>query len=223
MIGVVIPAHNEAAQIGACVSAAKIASCHSGLLNEPVEILVVLDHCTDTTGKIATDNGAAIIEISACNVGAARAAGAAWLVSRRARWLAFTDADTLVSPGWLMHQLALGADAVCGTVGVADWSMHGENAPFLREYFANTYTDADGHRHIHGANLGVCANAYQKAGGFASIACSEDVALVKALEASGAKISWSAAPRVTTSARRDARARGGFGDTCACRRRPLTQ
>ena len=34
-----------------------------------------------------------------------------------------------------------------------------------------------------------------------------------ALQASGARIAWSAAPRVTTSARRDAKARGGFGDT----------
>jgi hypothetical protein len=29
----------------------------------------------------------------------------------------------------------------------------------------------------------------------------------------GARIAWSAGPRVTTSARTDARARGGFGDT----------
>jgi hypothetical protein len=36
---------------------------------------------------------------------------------------------------------------------------------------------------------------------------------VKALEANGARFAWSARPRVFTSARTDARARGGFGDT----------
>ncbi|HUD32119.1 MAG TPA: glycosyltransferase family 2 protein, partial [Variovorax sp.] len=66
---------------------------------------------------------------------------------------------------------------------------------------------------IHGANLGVSAEAYERVGGFRPLACSEDVALVEALQASGARIAWSAAPRVTTSARADARARGGFGDT----------
>ncbi|MEO5934637.1 MAG: hypothetical protein ABIQ08_13950, partial [Duganella sp.] len=42
---------------------------------------------------------------------------------------------------------------------------------------------------------------------------SEDVALVAALERCGARFAWSSAPRVVTSARRDARAGGGFGDT----------
>ena len=128
-------------------------------------------------------------------------------------WLAFTDADTLVAPEWLVHQLALNADVVCGTVGVEDWAAHHENATVLRQHFARIYMDADGHHHIHGANLGVSADAYRKAGGFLPIACSEDVALVAALSATGARIAWSAAPRVITSARTDTRARGGFGDT----------
>ncbi|MET0319959.1 MAG: glycosyltransferase, partial [Duganella sp.] len=133
-----------------------------------------------------------------------------------ARWLSFTDADTCVSPNWLLAQLAeaaRGADAVCGTVAVDDWSHHHADAGLLHQHFQRSYTDADGHRHIHGANLGVSAAAYRHAGGFAPLACSEDVALVEALERCGASVAWSAAPRVTTSARRDARARGGFGDT----------
>jgi hypothetical protein len=41
----------------------------------------------------------------------------------------------------------------------------------------------------------------------------EDVALVDALMASGASITLSVAPRVTTSARLDHRAPAGFGET----------
>jgi hypothetical protein len=146
-------------------------------------------------------------------VGRARAAGAEAMLEAGARWLAFTDADTFVSPGWLVDQLTQQADAVCGSIGIDDWTQHGAHADFLKAHFARTYTDADGHAHVHGANLGVSAEAYRLAGGFQPLACGEDVALVRALQASGARIAWSAAPRVTTSARTDARARGGFGDT----------
>lgn len=153
------------------------------------------------------------LPLQARNVGVARAAGAALLLAQGARWLAFTDADTRVSPAWLATQLSLGSDAVCGSIAVDDWSPHPQHGAQLAAHFADTYTDADGHGHIHGANLGVSADAYTRAGGFPPLACSEDVALVQALQRSGARIAWSAAPRVATSARRDARARGGFGDT----------
>jgi hypothetical protein len=74
------------------------------------------------------------------------------------------------------------------------------------------YQAQDGHRHIHGANLGVSAEAYRRAGGFEPLACDEDVQLVRQLERCGATIAWSHRPQVLTSARLDSRARGGFGD-----------
>ena len=213
MIGIVVPAHNEEAHIGAALQALRLAAQHPALLGEQVEMLVVLDSCTDATGAIAHAQDIATLALSVRNVGQARATGAASLLAKGARWLAFTDADTIVSPEWLMRQLELDADVVCGSIGVDDWSAHGAQAGAIRDHFARTYHDVDGHRHIHGANLGVSAEAYLRAGGFQALACSEDVALVEALQASGARIAWSAAPRVSTSARADARARGGFGDT----------
>jgi glycosyltransferase involved in cell wall biosynthesis len=213
MIGIVVPAHNEESDIGDTVAALRRAAAHPALQGEKVEVLVVLDSCSDATGAIARFGGARTLAVDACNVGRARAAGADRLLAEGVRWLAFTDADTRVSPEWLVRQLELGADVVCGSIGVDDWSVHGTYADALRGHFARTYTDADGHRHIHGANLGVSAEAYVRAGGFPALACSEDVALVEALQATGARIAWSAAPRVSTSARHDARARGGFGDT----------
>ena len=115
-----------------------------------------------------------------------------------------------IAPDWLSVQLSLGSDAVCGMVAVHDWGSYGER---MRSHFEATYTDADGHQHIHGANLGVSAQAYRDAGGFQPLVSSEDVALVRALHACGALIAWSAAPRVVTSARRVFRAPGGFGAT----------
>jgi len=213
MLGIVIPAHNEQDFIGACLAAVNKAAACPRLESEPVEVMVVLDHCMDDTETIALHHGADVLRVQRRNVGAARALGAEALLARGARWLAFTDADTRVTPDWLAEQLALQADAVCGTVAVDDWSPHLDYAERLREHFARTYFDVENHRHIHGANLGVSAEAYLRAGGIRHLACSEDVAFVQSLQDCGARIAWSAKPRVSTSARRDGRAAGGFADT----------
>ena len=171
---------------------------------------MVLDSCTDKSHAIASRSNVTILTGDLRNVGAARALGADYCLERKARWLAFTDADTVVSPGWLANQLQQGCDAVCGTVHVENWEDH---ASSIRQHFNAVYSDLDGHGHIHGANLGVSADAYLRAGGFLPLACSEDVALVEALQKCGASIAWSAVPRVMTSARKDFRCAGGFGAT----------
>jgi len=222
MIGVAIPAHNEEACLPDCLAALLRAAGHPGLAGEPVTACVVLDACDDASRAVVerhqrlfAASGCVLdyLEIAARQVGAARAAGARHLLARDARWLAFTDADTRVWPGWLAAQLGLDADVVCGSVAVDDWTPHAALASLVHCHFSASYQDRDGHRHIHGANLGVSAAAYQAAGGFANVTCHEDVLLVQALEKMGARFAWSAQPRVTTSARIDARARGGFGDT----------
>jgi len=215
MIGVAIPVHNEEQYLRACLASVRMAASHPALMAEEVRVVAVLDACTDGSGRIVRTQQIDMLTVDARNVGLARAAGAAYLLQAGARWLAFTDADSVVSHSWLATQLSLGADAVCGTVAVEDWAMHGEGEVqnLLRRRFRATYHDRDQHRHIHGANLGVSATAYQLAGGFTALQCGEDVALVHALMASGAQISWSAAPRVTTSSRFSSKARGGFGDT----------
>ena len=213
MISVVVPAHNEESSIGVCLASILEASGDPFLAQELVTVFVVLDCCTDDTQAIAEGMGAQTVQVSARSVGFARAAGAQAALNAGARWLAFTDGDSHVAPNWLSAQLlhhAQGADAVCGTIAVADWAEYGEK---MRVHFGATYVDRDGHRHIHGANLGVSAQAYQRAGGFEALDSHEDVALVASLEKLGATIAWSAAPRVVTSARPEFRAPGGFGAT----------
>jgi len=208
MIGVVIPAHNEAQLLPHALAAVATAARHRCLLREPVLVVVALDACTDDSESIAVSAGARTVVTPGGNVGAARAAGAELALSAGARWLAFTDADSVVAPDWLAAQLALDSDAVCGTIQVHDWGPQGD---MLRRQHDASYFDADGHQHIHGANLGVSAAAYRRAGGFQPHASSEDVALVRALESAGVLIAWSAVPRVVTSSRRDPRAPAGFG------------
>jgi glycosyltransferase involved in cell wall biosynthesis len=172
-----------------------------------VRVLVVADACTDSTAAIARAHGCSVICIESRNVGMARAAGADWLIRRGARWLCCTDADSRVPENWIEAQLACASDAVCGTVGVDDWHEHPEHVVLA---FRRDYQDRDGHRHIHGANLGVSTSAYRRAGGFPDKVAHEDVGLVHALIGQQANIAWVRDPRVMTSARRLARAPEGF-------------
>ena len=212
MIGIVVPAHNEEKFISICLESVIDAAAHPDLEGESVEVIVVLDACTDQTGRLARELGVTTLDIGARNVGLARQKGACAAIASGARWMAFTDADCVVAGDWLVAQLnaqrVLKADAVCGTVSVSDWGVYGER---MQQHFALTYNDNDGHNHIHGANLGVSVAAYNASGGFTGLVTSEDVALVQALQDSGANIAWSSAPRVVTSSRHDFKAPLGFG------------
>lgn len=210
MIGILIPAHNEEDLLEDCLRAALRAAQHELLGGETVEVLVVLDSCTDRSSEIVGCYPVHSLEIDARNVGQARAAGARFLLDRGVRWISCSDADSRVAHDWLVAQLALGADAVCGTVTVDEWNESFDESAQIR--YHQHYQAREGHRHIHGANLGISADAYRRAGGFEPLACDEDVQLVRQLERSGATIAWSQRPQVRTSTRLDSRARGGFGD-----------
>ena len=184
----------------------------------PVHLLVVADACTDATATVAAANGAAVIAIRARNVGAARAAGMAELLRRTAAadpaavWLATTDADTIVPPGWLRRQLGYadaGWDVVLGTVTVGDWDEH---PPHVPDAFAARYAFGPGpHPHVHGANLGIRASAYRAAGGFRPLRTAEDHALLAAATEAGCAVLQASDIAVQTSGRRQARAPEGFG------------
>ena len=210
MIGVCIPAHNEEKLIADCLHCIFTAASHPDLNGESVKVVLVLDSCQDMTPVIAMKWPVISLETPARNVGKARALGAEYLLKHGARWLAFTDADTCVSSRWLADQLSLQSDVVCGTVEVDDWSDHGKHAKNSQKHFESTYIDNDGHRHVHGANLGISAFHYQRAGGFEPLGCGEDQALVDRLSILGAHIAWSALPRVRTSGRAFSRVKNGF-------------
>jgi glycosyltransferase involved in cell wall biosynthesis len=208
MIGVIVPAHNEESLIGECLEAVNAAACDRALNGEPVVVVVCADACDDATEVIARQHGAIVISTRSCNVGLARAHAAKLALTHKARWIGSTDADSRVPPNWLSAQLAHRADAVCGTVRVNDWGLLGSQ---VIERFCRGYRNANGHRHIHGANIGVSRDAYLAVGGFQAAVAHEDVRLIERLSDAGRRIAWSSSPCVVTSARLDARAPQGFG------------
>jgi glycosyltransferase involved in cell wall biosynthesis len=213
---VVVPAHDEETLLPACLRALRGAA---GTVSIPVHLLVVADACTDQTVAAARASGARVTAIQAHSVGAARAAvvAEALRLTADARpsavWLATTDADTVVPPHWLRRQLryaSQGWDVVLGTIRVADrdWDGHPPHVPAA---FQARYEFGDGpHPHVHGANLGIRASAYRAAGGFRSLRTAEDHALLAAATQAGCAVLQAGDITVRTSARRLARAPGGF-------------
>jgi glycosyltransferase involved in cell wall biosynthesis len=137
-VGVVIPAHNEQDLLPSCLASLRRAA--QALRGTRVHLIVVADACRDRTADIARRGGAAVVTISARNVGSARAAGVREVLRRTAGqdpadvWVATTDADTLVPARWLRQHVRYGDqgwDAVAGTVRVADWSGHHPDVPSL--------------------------------------------------------------------------------------------
>lgn len=217
-VAIVLPVRDEELRLGACLEAIAVARQQ---VEVPAHLVVVLDGCRDASGRIAEAalvEGDLLLRVEHRSVGAARACGAEAAFRALAPlpleriWLANTDADSRVPLDWLGAQLALAADgvaAMAGTVEVEAWDGHPpERVRGYQRFYAQ---DRDGaHPHVHGANLGVRADAYRASGGFAPLATGEDVALWKALGERGwPRVSTRAIP-VITSSRLRGRAPAGF-------------
>ncbi|WP_374754088.1 glycosyltransferase family 2 protein, partial [Streptomyces sp. SM12] len=133
-------------------------------------------------------------------------------------WIACTDADSRVPPGWLLRQARWAAAGWCATVGTV--RPHGwppELDAVVRRH-QGRYRAAlrpDTHPHVHGANLGVRASAYEDAGGFPDVLTGEDRALVAALADAGHRLLRTGSCPVATSARLTPRAVHGYGHDLA--------
>ncbi|MCF7749825.1 glycosyltransferase [Bacillus subtilis subsp. subtilis] len=209
MIAAIVPAHNEERLIGRCLQALQAAARHRALGGEAVMIVVALDRCSDATAAICRRLEVQTVRVDAGCVGIARAVASDYALARGARWIGCTDADSRVPADWLARQVQCGASAFCGVVTVDDWLDY---APAVQQHFLAGEQMRDGHPHVHGANMGFSASAYRDSGGFLPLATGEDVALIAAIQTSGAHIARLAAPQVVTSARRHARAGHGFCD-----------
>lgn len=219
MIGVIVPAHDEARSIGRCLQSIARATSDPSLRGEPVLVVVAADACSDATGRIAREHGCHVIEFDARCVGKARSLAADFAIARGARWLASTDADSVVPPHWLSAQLSHAHAAVCGIVRLrpASYLTKAVMARYREHYHSH-----DGHTHVHGANLGVSTAAYLRCGGFPHLPTHEDVGLVTALQQAGVPIAWRANPCVYTSARLNGRAPEGLSAYLLALRCPTT-
>lgn len=217
-VAVVVPARDEEELLPACLDA--IADAVSALTRAHpairTRVFVVLDACQDGSAEVvAGRSGVSAVVSQAGNVGVARALGVAaaadWAAAtgEASLWVANTDGDSVVPRHWLQSQIRMARRGRVLVVGTVRPRADDLSADELAQWHER-HSDADGHEHVHGANLGFAWDAYESVGGFAPIPTHEDVELVAALRRAG--VDWVATGEipVTTSGRRVARAPNGF-------------
>lgn len=216
-LAVVVPVHDEEELLGDCL--ASVAGALAQVRGRRPEVRatgwVVLDACTDGSDAVARASGLGLVRLDTRSVGAARAAGVAAALAALGPvppervWTAHTDADSVVPPHWLVHQLELadaGADVAVGTVRPDFRDLDDAQV----EAWWRRYTPGVANGHVHGANLGIRASALAAAGGFAPVAEHEDVRLVEAARRRGASLVATDAAWVRTSGRQRGRTPGGY-------------
>jgi glucosyl-3-phosphoglycerate synthase len=237
-VSVVVPARDEEALIGSCLTAL---AEQEDISPEEYEVLLVLDRCTDATGDRALDVAAQrpdmrlyLLEGPGRGAGHARRVGMeeAYVrllsLDRPEGLIASTDADTVVAPNWLSVQLeaaARGARAIGGRIelrddadlphGVPGWRAE-QGRLRQRELLATLDPTGGGepmraeHWQFSGASLALTAATYEEIGGLEPRAALEDEYLERALLRRGVTIERPLAVTVATSARLVGRAKRGL-------------
>jgi glycosyltransferase involved in cell wall biosynthesis len=223
-IAVLIPARDEEVLLPRCLrsvlAAARLLPSHVSS-----DVIVVSDSCSDGTasvGRRLLQSRGLVVEAHAGNVGIARAMAAQTALARFSGdasrcWLANTDADCEVPETWLLDQLALAHNGYAAVAGIVDVDCFEEHLPIVEARFRMTYQiNTDGtHPHVHGANLGMRADAYLAAGGWNPLTTAEDHDLWGRLRACPGQHLSDASLQVLTSGRRVGRAPLGFAGALA--------
>ena len=215
---VVVPARDEQRLVGACLDsvAHAVRVLRAAHPEVRTRVVVVLDVCGDGTAAVVAGRpGVQAVTSTAGNVGEARALGveaaSAWAEATGGGrvWIANTDADSEVPGHWLLAQwrlAAAGHHLVVGTVT----PRPGDLPPDVLTAWHARHSRADGHEHVHGANLGFSLEAYCSVGGFAPLPAHEDVELVESVRRAGLSHVATGAIDVSTSGRRAGRTPVGF-------------
>lgn len=216
-VHVVVPARDEEELLPRHLASLR-ASVHTLAVARPeipVRVTLVLDSCTDSSASVVARHAwVDAVEVTEGVVGEVRRAGVErarrrWEGRPQDLWVACTDADTAVPPGWLVEQVALadrGCELVLGTVHPDTDDV----SPALLSAWLGRHRLREGHPHVHGANLGFTLAAYDRVGGFAPLRVGEDTDLVSRMRAAGVRTVATARTQVTTSGRRAGRAPAGF-------------
>ena len=202
-VSIIVPARNEEACLGMCLESL---AAQSGVL---FELIVVDDHSTDRTREIAASlagahpNNVHVIEAGPLPEGWTGKNNAVTTGARAARgeWLLFTDADTVHLPGSLARALKEAQENHTDLlsyspeqIAVTFWEMAVLPVVFAelaRQYPPSKVSDPNSpDAAANGQYILIKRESYDAVGGHAAVAQDilEDVALARAVKASGRKI-----------------------------------
>ncbi len=220
LIVVAIPAHNEGGRIASCLGHVDGAARRWG---GPVMTVIAADACADETVSEATSFRPSAMSVDVIAGTWRRASPARRAAVERALemvgggmgheriWIANTDADCSVDSDWLVRQVAEADRGVDLVAGVVDLDGH-DTSVALHAAFAAHYQLRPGDRpHVHAANLGIRASAYDELGGWRrSTSIGEEHHLVAGALRRRMQIAWPDDLVVRTSGRTTGRVPGGF-------------
>ena len=190
----IVPAHNEAFEIGPALMSIFDAARAVGL---PFEVLVVNDASTDETAELAREKGARVVDVNLRKISAVRNAGA-----RQATGdvFFFVDADTQISEATLRAALAaLERGAVGGGAWVTFSEPVGWNVRLALPVFNFIYMRLL--RWAAGCFVYARRSAFEAVGGFdETLYACEEIILSRALKRQGPFVVLSES--VTTSNRK---------------------
>jgi glycosyltransferase involved in cell wall biosynthesis len=178
LLSFIIPAHNEANSITACLSAIHQSARTVG---QTYEIIVVDDASTDHTATLAARHGARVISVTHRHIAATRNAGGR---AAQGELFFFIDADTIITPHYLRSALDALSQGAVGGGGVPSfdrplplWFYLAGPVFFLLVYLL---------RQPGGSSLFCTKPAFQTCGGFdETYYAAEDALFVCALKKHG--------------------------------------
>jgi GT2 family glycosyltransferase len=212
-VSVVVCSHNGAATLGECLDRVEA-------LDYPeVELIVVLDGCTDECAEIAAGRGAIVKETDHRGLGHARNVG---IEAARGEIVAFLDDDAFPDPDWLRYVADRMRDG--GFAGVGGPNIPPEDEGFVAECVAAApggpihvlFSDGDA-EHVPGCNMAFRRDVLSELGGFDERfrVAGDDVDICWRLQKAGRRIGFSAGAvvmhRRRDSVRRYLRQQYGYG------------
>ena len=194
MISVILPALNEEWGIEACLR-----SISEQSPSEDYEVVVVDGGSQDRTASIACELADKVVIQTSPGIGGARRDGAKAATGDK---LAFTDADTIVSEGWL-EAISSNLDRYDASTGPVVYQDQGVKSELIQRwrsmyrifYLSNFY-------YILGSNMAVRAGTYRQIGGHSDISLLDDYDLSLKLFRDKARVRHDPHQVVYTSSRR---------------------
>jgi hypothetical protein len=227
---IAVPARDEATLIGRCLTSvlAAVRVARAADVVHRATVAVGAHRCRDETAALADRllsdaaevASVVITDAEVAPVGAVRTklvhrALAVTALDRTRSWLFSTDADSSVPADWMTTGLRLAHDSsaamVVGLVDLAEPVDHGLLLAHDRLIKAGIRPDGT-HTHVYAANLAIRLDVFAEVGGFPSVLCGEEHALLARVEAAGHRVLRTTSWRVATSSRTKGRAVGGLGD-----------
>jgi glycosyltransferase involved in cell wall biosynthesis len=194
VISVILPALNEELGIEACLR-----SILEQSPSEDYEVIVVDGGSEDCTASIACELADKVVMQRSSGIGGARKDGANAASGEK---LAFTDADTIVSEGWL-KAISSNLDRYDASTGPVVYQEPGVRSELIQRwrslyrifYLSNFY-------YILGSNMAVRAGTYRQIGGHSDISLLDDYDLSLKLFRDKARVRHDPDQVVYTSSRR---------------------